>query len=221
MVPARHSGVQLSRRMVALLAVLVVAALLILSGTLHEQVVAGIQAAEPVITANPVLGTALFVGLAALSAILMFFSGLLLVPVGVEVWGEVGCFLLLWSGWTLGGLLTYSIGRHLGRPVVERLVRAETLARYQDRIPAAGSFRTAFLVQLAVPSDVSGYLFGLLRYPPVTYFPALILAELPYAVGTVFLGNAFVEGQFWLVPAAALLLLGVVALAARARRRQA
>jgi uncharacterized membrane protein YdjX (TVP38/TMEM64 family) len=158
-----------------------------------------------VIRSLPVLGTVLFVLLAALSAMLVFFSGLLLVPIGIQVWGPAGCFLLLWSGWFLGGVITYSIGRHFGRPVVLRMLSEKKMARYENRVPPATSFVAATLAQLALPSDISGYFFGLLGYRARIYLGSLALAELPYAFGTVYLGNAFVERQYMLLLAAAAL----------------
>jgi uncharacterized membrane protein YdjX (TVP38/TMEM64 family) len=202
-----------SRRLPLLIIAVVIAALLAYSEEIHQQVVRAIALAEPVIRSMPLLGTVLFVLLAALSAMLVFFSGLLLVPIGIQVWGTTGCFLLLWSGWFLGGVITYSIGRHFGRPVVLRMVSEEKMARYENRIPPASSFVAATLTQLVLPSDISGYFFGLLGYRARVYLGSLALAELPYAFGTVYLGNAFVERQYLLLLAAAvlgILLLGVL-----------
>jgi len=206
------------RRVALLVAAAAVAALLAWSEEIHRQVVAAIAVTEPVIRSMPVLGTVLFILLAALSAMLVFFSGLLLVPVGVEVWGTAGCFVLLWAGWFLGGVITYSIGRFLGRGVVLRVLSAERVARYEQRVPPASSFLAALLTQLLVPSDISGYFFGLLGYRIRLYLGSLALAELPYAFGTVYLGNAFVERQYVVLlalAAAGLLLLGAL----RLRRR--
>ncbi len=97
---------RLSRRLPILIIAVIVAALLAYSEEIHRQVVSVIALAEPVIATTPVLGALVFVVLAAVSAILVFFSGLLLVPVGIEAWGPLVCFLLLWSGWFLGGLIT-------------------------------------------------------------------------------------------------------------------
>ena len=86
------------------------------------------------------------------------------------------------------------------------------IERYENRIPEKGSFVTAVLVQLAVPSDVSGYFFGLLGYPLRIYFGALMLTEIPYALGTVFLGSAFIQKQYALLLSAsgvALVALGL------------
>jgi uncharacterized membrane protein YdjX (TVP38/TMEM64 family) len=209
------------RRAGILITILLVTGLLALSDNVHDQIVAAIALAEPVIAQHRFLGALIFMGLAALSAMLVFFSGVLLVPIGVQTWGEAGCFLLLWSGWCLGGLATYAIGRRLKRPAVQRILRNGMIERYENRIPEGGSFLTAVLVQLAVPSDVSGYFFGLLGYPLRIYLGALMLAELPYAVGTVFLGNAFMQKQYVLLlsaSAAVLVALGLVWLRWRFKR---
>jgi len=197
------SSTEISRRAGIVIAVLLVTGLLALSDTVHHQIVAGLALAEPVIAQHPVLGALIFMGLAALSAMLVFFSGVLLVPIGVQTWGETGCFLMLWSGWCLGGLVTYAIGRRLKRPAVQRMLSGGMINRYERRIPEGGSFVTAVLVQLAVPSDVSGYFFGLLGYPLRVYFGALMLTEIPYALGTVFLGSAFLQRQYVLLLSAA------------------
>lgn len=197
------SSFDLSRRAGIVIGVLLVTGLLALSDTVHQQIVAAIALAEPVIAQHPVLGALIFMALAALSAMLVFFSGVLLVPIGVQTWGETGCFLMLWSGWCLGGLVTYAIGRRLKRPAVQRMLSGGMIDRYENRIPEGGSFVTAVLVQLAVPSDVSGYFFGLLGYPLRVYLGALMLTEIPYALGTVFLGSAFMQKQYVLLLSAA------------------
>jgi uncharacterized membrane protein YdjX (TVP38/TMEM64 family) len=189
--------------MAILVAVGALGGMLALSEELHGKIVSVLTFADPLFSRHPVLGAVLFVGLAALSAVLVFFSAVVLVPVGVQTWGEVGCFLLLWCGWFLGGLVTYAIGRHLGRPVVRRVLSDGTVARYEGLVPRKGSFATAVLVQLALPSDVSGYFFGLLGYQARVYLGALMFAELPYALGTVYLGAAFVNRQYGLLLTAA------------------
>lgn len=202
----------IARRAGILIAILLVTGLLALSDDVHQLIAASIALAEPVIAQHPVLGALIFMGLAALSAMLVFFSGVLLVPIGVQTWGEMGCFLLLWSGWCMGGLVTYAIGRRLKRPAVQRMLRVGMMDRYEHRIPEGGSFVTAVLVQLAVPSDVSGYFFGLLGYPLQVYLGALMLTEIPYALGTVFLGNAFMQKQYVLLLSASAVTLAALGL---------
>ena len=190
-------------RAAILIGALVGAGLLASSEGMHRRIIQMIALAEPMIEQHPAWGALLFVLWAALSAILMFVSSLLLVPIGVKAWGAVGCFFLLWIGWFLGGVATYSLGRQLGRPVVRRLLSAEAIARYESRIPRGGSFLTALLVQLSVPSDIAGYFFGLFKFPVRVYLIALAIGELPYALGTVFLGDAFVQRRFVVLLASA------------------
>ena len=134
-----------------------------------------------------------------------FVSTAVLIPVAIYVWGPTLCFVLLWAGWFLGGLAAYAIGRYLGRPVVRRLVRPETLDRMERWARSGrGSLVAILLIQLAIPSDLAGYVFGLIRCPFGWFTAALALAEIPYALGAVVLGMSFVERR--LVP---LLIVGV------------
>ena len=208
----------ISRRAAILAVAVSLAGFLTLSEGVHGRILAALALADPLFARHPVLGAVLFVCLAALSAMLVFFSGLILVPVGVQTWGQAGCFLLLWCGWVLGGLVTYSVGRRLGRPFVRRLLSVGAVARCEALIPAGGSFLTATLIQLAFPSDVSGYFFGLLGYQARVYLGALVFAELPYALGAVYLGSAFIHRQYWLLLSAAA--VAAVAFAWDRRRRR-
>lgn len=190
--PARPSSTIWKRAGVLLLLCAAVA-LVASSEGMHGWLLRGITVASELMTERPVLGTALFVLLAALSAMLAFFSSAVLVPVAVYTWGRTAAMFLLWLGWTLGGFASYGIGRFLGRPVVRTLLSGGTLARYEDRISKHSSFGRVLLLQLALPSEVPGYLLGLVRYRFWKYALALMLVELPYAVGTIYLGVGFLE----------------------------
>ena len=78
------SSTEISRRAGILIIVLFVTGLLALSDTVHRQIVVGLALVEPVIAQHPVLGALIFMGLASLSAMLVFFSGVLLVPIGCK-----------------------------------------------------------------------------------------------------------------------------------------
>ncbi|NVJ05759.1 TVP38/TMEM64 family protein [Myxococcus sp. AM001] len=152
-----------------------------------------LDAAAPVIAEHPFWGAVLFVLLSALSAMLAFFSSALLLPVALEAWGKLVCALLLWMGWMLGGACAYGIARAWGRPVIRRLTSTRLLSRYEERISRHSSFGLVLLFQLAVPSEIPGYVLGLARYGLRRYLRVLALAEFPYAVGTVYLGASVVE----------------------------
>ena len=187
------------RRGAVLVLACVILALVGTSDDLHEALVGVLDASSKLIAEHPVLGAALFVVLSALSAMLAFVSSAVLVPVALYTWGETVCAVLLWLGWILGGATAYTLGRWLGRPVVRWLLPTETLDRYEDRLSTQTPFGLIVLLQLALPSEVPGYLLGLVRYPFWRYLLALALAELPYAIGTVYLGASFLDRQLALL----------------------
>ncbi|WP_253899639.1 TVP38/TMEM64 family protein [Corallococcus carmarthensis] len=168
-------------------------ALLASSDTFQSLLRRVLDAAAPVISAHPFWGAVLFVLLSALSAMLAFFSSALLLPVALDAWGKSVCALLLWAGWMLGGACAYGIARAWGRPILRRLTSPRLLAHYEERISRHASFGLVLLFQLAVPSEIPGYVLGLARYGLRRYLLVLALAELPYAVGTVYLGASFLE----------------------------
>jgi uncharacterized membrane protein YdjX (TVP38/TMEM64 family) len=208
------TGSRVRHRAGALAVGIGLATLLVLARPAHQWLLGLIEWADPLIRERAALGMAIFVALAALSAMLAFVSSALLVPVAVYAWGPRLCFVLLWTGWFLGGLLAYAAGRYLGRPVVDAVVSRRTAARYETWVEPGASFVPVFLLQLAMPSDVVGYLFGLARCRFVVFIAALGLAEVPYALGAVYLGVSFLNRR--LIPLIALgalgALLGIVAL---------
>jgi uncharacterized membrane protein YdjX (TVP38/TMEM64 family) len=163
--------------------------------------------AEPVIAEHPFWGAVLFLLLSAFSAMMAFFSSAVLVPVAIQAWGKLACVFMLWLGWILGGVCAYGIARYGGRPLVRRLTSHKGLERYEDRISRRTPIGLVLLFQLAVPSEIPGYVLGLARYGLRRYLMVLAIAELPYAVGTVYLGESLLKGRIPL-----LLSLGAVAI---------
>lgn len=199
-------GVPVWRRALGLLLVGGLIAAIAGSDVLHEPLARLLAVTERMIAASPIAGAGLFILFAALSGVLAFFSSAVIVPVAVHAWGPVRCALLLWLGWILGGACTYAIGRFLGRPVVGRLASRDLLDRYERKLGRDAPFGLVVLFQLAMPSEVPGYLLGLARYSFVRYIAVVAAGELPYALGTVLLGDSLVHRR--VVPA---LLLGAAA----------
>jgi uncharacterized membrane protein YdjX (TVP38/TMEM64 family) len=97
----------------------------------------------------------------ALSAMIAFFSTAVITPIAVETWGAGASIALLWTGWMLGGVCAYGIGRSLGRPVVRALTSHDALDRFENRISSRAPFGLVLLFQLAMPSEVPGYVLGI------------------------------------------------------------
>lgn len=179
-------------------------------------------AVAPLLSGHPFIGIALFVLSSALSSLLVFFSSAALVPAAVYAWGNPATIVLLWCGWLLGGMTTYAIGRVFRRPLVPTRRIAAALDAYLDTMPANLSWPLVFLLQLALPSEVPGYLCGFLRVRFRVYLSAVAVAEIPYAVGTVLLGESIVHARpvwFLVLGLAAVGLLGSAVCLLRARLR--
>jgi len=210
------------RRASGLLVLCLVLAAAASSDALHDALVAVMAASEELIAAHPVAGATLFVVFAAISAMLAFVSVAVIVPVAVYTWGQPLSILLLWLGWILGGLLAYATARFLGRSVVRWLTQETGLKRLESYVRPDTPFTLVLLFQLALPSEIPGYVLGLARYPLARYILALAVAELPFAVATVNLGASFLERRSLLVLGfgVALVLLSAVAFT-RLRKRLA
>jgi uncharacterized membrane protein YdjX (TVP38/TMEM64 family) len=99
--------------------------------------------------------------------------------------------IYLWLGWVLGGVVSYGIGRLLGRSLLLWLsptivTRLENLLRRDD------SLLLALLLQFSLPSELLGYALGSARYKWTNYLLVLAIGEAPYAIGAVMLGDSFV-----------------------------
>lgn len=185
-----------------------VAGLIAASDELYASSARIIAFLEAEIVARPLAGQLLFVLLAMLSAMLAFFSSALLVPVGLSAWGPLASAALLWAGWLLGGIASFAVGRFLGDTVAPGLLGSRRIASFREQLNARTRFLHVLLLQAALPSEIPGYVLGMARYPFHRYLAALALTELPYALGTIYLGQSFLERR-----SVMLLALGVLAIA--------
>lgn len=208
------------RRIVGVAIALVALVLVVRSDVLHGWLREGVATIDLMIDRHPLFGILAFVGLAALSAMLAFFSSAVAVPVGVAAWGEATTLVLLWTGWLIGGVASYAIGRFLGRRVVTWLLPEDRLRRYEGKVTHNATFPMLLLFQMALPSEIPGYLLGIVRCRFSVYVGALALAELPFAVGAVYLGRGFLDRDFRMLVGVSLvgILFAIAALIAWHRR---
>jgi len=187
------------------------AALVASSDSAHSLASDAVAWGERLIVRFPGWGMPVFVLLSAASAMLAFFSSMVLVPVAVSAWGEWVTCLLLWGGWLLGGVSSFCVGRYLGRQVVGWFMPMERLEYFETRLQARAGFPIILLFQLAVPSEIPGYVLGTLGCRFGVYLAALALAELPYALGGVFLAGSFLRRQYGVLLVLGLALIALVA----------
>lgn len=182
-------------RFLSLAIVLVIAIALVSSDAGSHAVREVFRYAEDVITTHPRAGVTVFVFLSALSAMLAFFSTAILLPVAIYVWGERTAFGLLWIGWFLGGMGSYALGKWLGRDVVHWIIPERRLTVFERPLAQNATFGRVLLFHLMVPSELPGYVLGMLKYPFRRYVVILAIAEVPFAAGAIYLGSSFVQGN--------------------------
>lgn len=200
------------RRHFLVVGMLIIAAgLIAASDTLHDKTEVIIFWTEEMISRAPLLGMLVFVLLAMLSAMVAFFSSALLAPVAVYAWGKAGCLALLWCGWFLGGVASYCIGRYFGRSAVLIFISEEKIANWENQVSERTSFMHILFFQAVVPSEIPGYVLGILRYPLLIYITALGITEIPYAIATVYLGESFLKGESKIFMLVGLIVLVVAA----------
>jgi uncharacterized membrane protein YdjX (TVP38/TMEM64 family) len=187
------------RRAIIVLSLCIALAALASSEDLHVALIDVLDAVQREIERHPTTGALLFVAVAAVSAMFTFVSIAIIVPAAIFSWGEPASLLLLWVGWILGGVGTYGIGRLLGRPAVRWLTTNQALYRFENRVQRDAPLWLVLLLQLALPSEITGYALGIARYPFSRYMLALGLAELPYTFATVYLGASFLQNRSGLV----------------------
>jgi uncharacterized membrane protein YdjX (TVP38/TMEM64 family) len=213
-----------NRHILLLGMLIIIAGLIAATETLLDKSHEIIVLVESVIAGYPVLGKVLFVLLALASAMLAFFSSAILTPIGIYAWGTVETFILLWIGWLLGGMASFLVGRYLGRSVVSVLLGESRLSSWEKEVGRHTKFIHILLFQAAVPSEIPGYVLGILRCRFALYLAALAIIELPFALGTVFLGESFLKGEslLFITIGAGTILLSVIAFQVQrrmARRR--
>lgn len=106
----------------------------------------------------------------------------LLLPLGVAVWGPVPTALLCILGWTLGSGAAFGISRKFGVGIVEKFIGLERVRAVERRIPERNLFASVVLLRMLVSVDILSYALGLfstMRWGP--YMLATAIGVSPFA----------------------------------------
>lgn len=202
------------RRVLTLIGLLAVIVFVAASDITHAAVRDLLEYVRTAILLHPKLGMLMFLLLAALSGMFVFFSSAIIIPVAVYTWGKALTVALLWLGWMAGGVGSYLIGRYPGRRLFRRIMPERKARRYEKMISGQTPFLVILLFQIALQSEVPGYVLGAARYRFRRYLAALGLAEVPFAIGAIYLSESFIGRNYPMLIGlgAAAILVSVVAL---------
>jgi uncharacterized membrane protein YdjX (TVP38/TMEM64 family) len=177
-------------------------------------------------------GTFGLVGLVALLAVQCVIAPIPSEPIMMAagyVYGPRSSLLISWIGVVLGASLCFWLARAYGRPLAERVVKAERLDAAEAQLQRGGSW-TAFAGVLAIRMlafhtfDVLSYACGIVRLPFGVFLAATALGALPKVFAFTYAGATLAARPAWLD---AIILVGtfgavaVVVVAAVVRRRRA
>jgi uncharacterized membrane protein YdjX (TVP38/TMEM64 family) len=151
-----------------------------------------------VLDENSALAGLLYVVVMAAGIVVLPFSSLPLLPFAAAAWGVLLGGTLSVIGWWAGALIAFVISRRLGRPVLLRLVGAERLESWEERVPGHASFVGIIIMRMVLPVEIPSYILGLTE---AVRFPAYALASLigiaPFAYVLLAMGGALAE-EAWL-----------------------
>ena len=128
-------------------------------------------------------------------------------PIPGNVVGAIGGLLFGWWGilWTtigatIGATLVFWISRRFGRALVEKLVKKESLEKFDFVIGKRASF-ILFLIFLipGLPDDIVCYIAGLTDVPIKKLVVIFALGRLPAVVGNNLIGTGLGDGNIGLV----------------------
>lgn len=110
------------------------------------------------------------------------------------VYGFGPALALVMVGWTVSGLAAYAIGRHVGRPALQRLAGQRRLDRAERAVDRGGTvgLLAARLIPI-VPYSVVGYVAGAARVPLWRFTWTTFAGSLPLCATAVYLGGRLEE----------------------------
>ena len=154
-------------------------------------------------------GPVVIIGLSIAQTIVAPIPGQIINFVAGYVYGAGLGLLYSWIGLVCGAAIAMLLGRHAGRPVIERLVNPNLLDRV-DRIAAGKGlpfFVLAFLIP-GLPDDLLCFIVGFTTLPLRLMLPIAAVARVPGLLGAVWLGASAekIPLAFWI----ALSVLGLV-----------
>lgn len=145
-------------------------------------------------TQFPIQSLLIFIALTVISALIFSFSSVWFLPVAIGVWGKGITFALLLTGWIIGNIISYLIGKYAGYPLVKKFIPEKKIEKYKNLyLEGDAGFGIVFLSRFILPSEIPGYLLGILRYRFWPYFLATVLSEAPYALIAVYAIDAVLK----------------------------
>lgn len=211
---------------VTLAGILVLAGLVVAVDPLREAAAAAIQGENNEVRRQVdrlgAAGPLLILVLTLLHAVVFYPAEVVDAAAGFA-YGFLPALLLMVAGWLLSGLICWTVGRRLARPLLDRWLGAGRFERVEGAIERGGpTLLLAMRLIPILPFSIVSYAAGAARVPLWRFVWTTVLGYLPITAIAVYFGTRL-EGLSLadpLVLGAALALLVLLALGHWAMRRQ-
>ena len=156
----------------------------------------------------------IFIALLAGATVIAPLTTVPLVPLMAPVFGPFLTACAAVVGWSIGAIIAFLIARHAGRPMLERFVSFDTLARYESYIPQETQFVSVVLLRMIIPVDILSYVLGVVSSISLrVYILATVVGITPFAFIFSYLGDYSYNDRieyFAAMAVGALVLLGCI-----------
>ena len=144
---------------------------------------------------------------AVLLATLMFSTTVLapltslpLIPLVAPFLGPFVTGLACYTGWVLGAVVAFWIGRQYGKPFVSRYIDLSTIRKYEKYIRPDVGFLYIVLLHMIIPVDIFSYALGMLTTVSIRlYACATLVGLLWFSFAFAYAGSALMSGDYVLL----------------------
>ena len=156
------------------------------------------EAARAWLKAQGSWGMLAFAGLEALQVVLFIIPGEVVQVVGGYAYGLWGGTALSVLGILAGSVFNFYVGRLLGRPFVEAIIRKEKLER-MEKLTNSGREAAAFFLLFVIPGipkDALCYVAGMSRFSLPLFLAVSTVGRLPGIFASSYMGSAAEKGSY-------------------------
>jgi uncharacterized membrane protein YdjX (TVP38/TMEM64 family) len=160
-------------------------------------------------------GVALMLALMLAHAVLFYPTEIVTATAGF-VYGFLPGLALVTGGWLASALLTYLLGRAIGRPLISLVAGSRRVTGLERAVERGGAtlLLTARLIPI-VPFSLVGYLAGAVRVPLARFVWTTVIGYLPLTVFVTYLGSqaetlSLADARVWVAVGVLLALIVVV-----------
>lgn len=117
----------------------------------HLGVFNDINSLQQLVGSSPIAGPLIFVLIQIVQVVIPIIPGGVSLAAGVLIFGPYWGFIYNYVGISIGSLILFLLGRHYGKPLVNRLVSEKVYQKYHHWLDDQGRFEKLFALAIFFP----------------------------------------------------------------------